>query len=248
MAAESGIGNAFYVAGYDLSSELQVWESGGGPATLDSTTVRKGGNARIGGLKSGSMSGTSLFDATGATHLSLSLLPTTDVLQTRCHRETLGAPCHSMWSKQIGYDPTRAANAELMFKVEDQSTESIVDHGLLMTAGKRVDTAATNGGAVDFGAAGTFGWQQYLHVFAFTGTDCTISLESSSDNGVGDAWAAVAGSAFTAITTAPGYQKIYSGRTAAVERYLRVKTATTGGFTSITFAVQLTVNEVRVDI
>lgn len=246
--ADSGLANALYIGGYDLTSQAQAWNSSGPQATLDKTTINLKANARMGGKKSATIQVTSLFDATGATHVHESTLPTTDELFSLPHDTVLGSPVQTCLFKQIGYDPTRAEDGALTMKVDGQSTESVLDWGLLLTAGKRTDAGATNGGSVDFGAAGAFGFQAYLHVFAFTGTDCTISLESSSDNGAGDAFAAVAGGAFTAVTTAPQTQKIYSGRTDAVERYLRVKTATTGGFASITFTVAVTVNPVRVDI
>lgn len=246
MAVESGLTNALYVAGYDLSSQAQSWNSSGPVATLDSTHLRQKANSRLLGTRTAMADVTSLFDPLGATHVLQAPLPTTDQLLTLPHDEVLGAASQSCVFKQIGYDPTRAAEGSLLFKVDGQGTESVLDWGVLATPGKRTDTGATNGGSVDFGAAGTNGFQAYAHVFAFTGTDCTISLQSSSDNGVGDAFSTVTGGSFTAVTTAPQWQKIYSARTQATERYWRVITSTSGGFTSITFAVQLTVNTAEV--
>jgi hypothetical protein len=119
-----------------------------------------------------------------------------------------------------------------------------VGHGLALTTGKRTDTAATNGTGVDFGdpspAAFSYGLQAYLHVFAFTGTNATIKLQQSSDNGAGDAWSDVVGGAFASVTSGPQAQRIETARDLAVERYLRV--VTTGTFTSLQFAVATTVN------
>jgi hypothetical protein len=47
------------------------------------------------------------------------------------------------------------------------------------------------------GAATTFGVSAYLQVTAFTGTDATITLHSSSDDGATDAYSAITGGAFT---------------------------------------------------
>lgn len=140
-------------------------------------------------------------------------------------------------AKQVNYDPTRAADGSLTIQVQAQSTDYGLQWGKQLTAGKRTDTAATNGTGVDFGAAWTNGLQAFLHVFSFTGTSVTVKLQESSDNGAGDAWADVTGGGFTAATgrTAQRIAKTGSG-----ERYLRV--VTTGTFSSAVFAVTVVVN------
>lgn len=86
-----------------------------------------------------------------------------------------------------------------------------------------------------------FGAQIYLHVFAFTGTDITIKVQDSAD---GATYADLASGAFTAVTTAPGWQRIATSNAATVRRYLRVATTTSGGFTSCQFAVSLVRNQI----
>src|SRR5262245_51542877 len=151
----------------------------------DVTNIRQLAHDRLGLLPDGAISYQSILDPDpGLSHAYLSTLPTTDSLITLCHRETLGAVHWSMYNKQINYDPTRPNDASLLFKVDGQSSKGTFwDSGLLLTAGKRTDTSATNGASVDFGQANLFGLQAYLHVFAFTGTNCTITIQSSSDNG-----------------------------------------------------------------
>jgi hypothetical protein len=97
---------------------------------------------------------------------------------------------------------------------------------------------------MDNGAATAFGLQAYLHVTAFTGTNATFAIQSSSDNGAGDAWAAVTGATFTA-NTGVGWERIQTARDASIERYLRV--AATGTFSSVTFAVVVVRNAVTVN-
>lgn len=88
-----------------------------------------------------------------------------------------------------------------------------------------------------------YGLQAYLQVTAFTGTDVTIKLQESADNGVNDAWADVTGGAFASVTTAPQTQRIATSSSLTVERYLRAVTTTTGGFTSLSFSVMVNRNE-----
>ena len=77
-----------------------------------------------------------------------------------------------------------------------------------------------------------------------TGTNATFTIQSSSDDGAGDAFAAVTGGAFTQVTGV-GWERIQTARALAIERYLRV--AVTGTFTSVTFAVIVVRNPVTVN-
>lgn len=85
-----------------------------------------------------------------------------------------------------------------------------------------------------------FGWQAFLHVAAFTGTDVTVKLQDSADNAT---FADVGSGAFAQITSGtPQAQRIAVGGTAVLRRYVRASTVTTGGFSSVTFLVQVTQN------
>lgn len=86
----------------------------------------------------------------------------------------------------------------------------------------------------------SFGFQAWLHVTAFTGTDVTVKLQDSADNVT---FADVTSGAFAQITsTTPGAQRIAVGGTATLRRYVRATTVTTGGFTSVSFVAQVTQN------
>jgi hypothetical protein len=247
VSKESGLGNALYVGGFDLSGETKTWDVSGGPAMIDQTTIRLSAMARIGGLLSGKVSYTTVFDPLAATHLHLSTLPRASEVLMLAWRETLGAPVACCQTKQIGYDPTRAESGDVTFKVEAESDTTGVDWAVLATPGLRTDVAATNGASIDHGSvpAGSWGLQAYLNLTAFTGTNITIKLQGSSDDGAGDAFADIAGGSFGAFT-AVGSAKLATSRTLAVERYLRV--ATTGTFTSATFAVGVSINDTAVTV
>lgn len=248
MAKQSGLGDALFISGYDLSGDIQaVGNVGGGPAPLDFTSITKSAYERKGGRLDGRMQVTSFFNpgpAADAAHKVLSTLPRTDVTAMYCRGTGLGAPSANLVAKQIGYDGTRGDDGAFTFAVEAQSNTYTLEWGRLLTAGKRTDTTAGNGASVDFGTGPTsFGLQAYLHVFAFTGTSVTVKVQSSSDNGMGDAWADVTGGSFAAATGV-GAQRIQTARNATIERYLRV--VTTGTFTNAIFAVSVIRNDVAV--
>lgn len=244
MAKESGLGDAFYVAGYDLSGDIGAIGrvAGGLTGTQDVTGINKLAFERVGLLRDGGMDWTSFLNpGEGQAHERLSSLPTADQIVTYCRGTTLGNPAASMVAKQINYDPNRGADGSITLAVQAVPNGYGLEWGRLLTAGKRSDTEATNGDSVDFGAAGTHGLQAWLHVFSFTGTSCTVKLQQSSDDGGTDAFADLSGGGFTAATGVTSQRITVSGN---VERYLRV--ATTGTFSECTFAVMVTVNETAV--
>lgn len=248
MAKETGIGNACYVAGHDVSGETQTWQLSGAKNMQNATTIRQPAFDRLGLFSDGSYSYETLLDTDeDHAHEYLSTLPTTDELVSILHRETIGAVHWTSFHKQINYDGTRAQDGSLLFKTDGQSSKGTFwDIGNLLTAGKRTDTAATNGASWDGGTAKNFGLQAYLHVFDHSGDPATVKLQSSSDNGAGDAFADVTGGGFAAVSTAGYGERIVTARDAAIERYLRV--VTTGTFTSITFAVAVVVNDTEVRV
>jgi hypothetical protein len=249
VAKESGLGDNAYVGGYDLSTNVMaLGRIGGGPQVLDATDITMSGNARMGGLRDGAIEFTAFFDdESGMAHPVLSALPTADALVTYCRGTTLGNPAACCIGKQIGYDGNLGNDGSLPLSVSVQSNGYGVEWGRLATAGKRTDTGATNGSSIDQGTGSTnFGLQAYLQVLSFTGTDVTITIEESSDDGAGDAFAAVTGGAFTQVTSAPTTERIYTARDLTVERYLRVATSTSGGFSEITFAVVIVRNDTTV--
>lgn len=239
----NGLGDNFYVGGHDLSGDIQaLGKISGGPALIDVTDITQSAHSRLGGLRDGAIDFTSYFDPTNA-HPVLSALPTADTLLTYARGTTLGNPGACLNAKQINYDPTRTNSGELTVAVQAQANSYGLEWGTQLTAGLRTDTAATNGASVNFSAATSFGFQAYLQVTAFTGTDVTISLQDSADN---TTFTALAGGGFTQITAANKTQRIAVGGTATVRQYVRAVTSTSGGFTSVTFNVVLVKNKVAV--
>jgi hypothetical protein len=246
MAKQSGLGDALYIAGFDASGDIQqLGRIGGGPALLNFTGINKSAYERKGGLRDGAFEMTTFFNSdtvTPATHQKLSALPRTDVILTYGRGTTLGDPAASLVGKQANYDPNRGDDGMLTFGVSAQANGYGIEWGRQLTAGMRTDTAATNGTGIDTTASANFGGQAYLQVAAFTGTDVTVKIQDSADN---VSFSDVAGLAFTQITgAAPLAERIAVANTTTIRRYVRAATVTTGGFTSLTFAVNFIKNEI----
>lgn len=248
MAKQGGLGDNLYVGGNDLSGDINsIRRAGGGPAPIGVTGIDKLAAERIGGRLDGGIEWVSYFnDATVRAHPVQSRLPTTDTHVMYCRGTVLGSPAACLVAKQANYDGTRGDSGEFTFAVSTLGNAFPLEWGRQLTASPRTDTAATNGTSVDFLAAHSFGLQAYLQVFSFVGTDATIRIQESSDNGAGDAFANVTGGAFTQVTAGPTFERIATASGLSVERYLRVITSTSAGFTSLRFAVAVVVNETAV--
>lgn len=244
MAKQSGLGQRLFVGGVDVSGDTGSFTIGAPLKTIDVTDITQSAHGRLGGERDAVTSIVSYFDpAVGASHATWSALPTTDVpLMLLASAPVLGGPAYCMIAKQIGYDPTRATDGSFTFKVDAQANGFGAEWGLQLTAGIRTDTAATAGTSIDTLASAAFGLQAYLQVFGFTGTDATVKLQDSADN---SSFADITGAAFTQITAStPQGQRIALANNATVRRYIRATTITTGGFTSLPFAVAVVKNPI----
>lgn len=311
MAKQTGLGDNFYLSGVDLSGDVNALGNvGGSVATLEATGIDKSAHERMTGQRDGGIDFATYFnDATGQEHATLKALPTTDVVGLYARGTTLGNAAAGLLAKQANYAWTRAADGALTGAVQLLGNGFACEWCQLLTAGKRTDTGAANGTAVDGGAqttaanitsgsaanptvvttaaphglvtgdsvtiAGTdqaalngnftvtvtgastftvavdlsggaasggtfvktstnFGLSAYLQNFAFSGTDVTVKLQHSPDNST---FADITGGGFTQITTAPTAERIQTAATAVIRRYVRAVTVTSGGVTSVTFAV-----------
>lgn len=246
---QSGLGDNCYVAGYNLSGDIGALNSiRGGPSPLVVTGIDRSAHERIGGKRDGAIEYMAFFNpSAGQAHARLSTLPRTDQNMTYCRGTTIGNPSAILVGKQVNYDPNRGEDGSLTFTVQALSNGFGIQWGKQLTAGRRTDTGAANGTGVDFGTGSTsFGAVFMLHVFSFTGTDATVKIQESSDNGAGDPFADVTGGGFTQITAGPTTERIQTSLSQTVERYLRVVTVTTGGFASLVFAVTAVRHETAV--
>jgi len=234
VAKQGGLGDNLYVAGYNASGDVgQLSSIHGGPKPLDVTGIDKSASERIGGQRDGDIQFQVFFNPTvGLTHDKFAALPTADVIATYCRGTTLGNPAACCVAKQINYDGKRANDGAFTFDISVLANGFGLEWGLQLTAGQRTDGSATNGTAVDQVTVSTaFGWQAYLHVFAFTGTSVTVKVQDSADN---SAYTDLAGAGFTAATGVTS-QRLAGGATDTVRRYVRA--VTTGTFSNAIFSV-----------
>lgn len=242
MTKTSGLGDNFYIGGYDLSGDISSLDQiSGGPATLDVTPINAYANVRIGGLRSGDLQFTSFFDAAaGAEHVAMSSLPRTDVIATYARGAVVGNPAACILGRQINYDPTRDNTGNLTLKVEVQSDAYSMEWGTQLTAGLRTDTTATTGTFFDNSQAYTFGGQAYFQLTSFTGTSVTIDVQTATTSGGSYATTGMTSAALTAI----GSSRVAVTSAATISRY--VKVITTGTFTNAVFSVVVVFNPVAV--
>lgn len=235
MAKSSGLGGALWVDEFILSNDIQQVSTAGGPAALDVTGIDKSAFERIGGLRDGTLDLTAFFNTTaGQAHPVLSPLPLTDtVVSYAVTASAVGDAAVSLIAKQINYDGSRAADGMFTFPFQAASSQLGLVWGKLGTAGV-IDVATTgNQARIANGAASTDGLRAFIHVTEFTGTDATVVVQESSDNGSGDAYTAVA--SFTSIT---GVGSEAISVTGAVEEDLRVS-VTVDNFTTMSFVVNV---------
>jgi hypothetical protein len=245
MAKRSGLGMRMYVDGVRISGDVGAIDNlSGGPALLESPCIENEAMVRLTSHRQGGITFASYFnDATGAVFPTLKALPTTD----RAAMATLGAHAYAIVGKQLNFDHTRGEDGSLIANTEVQSNGFGAEWGDILTGTatnpERTDTAATNGTGVDRwdGVAGSslFGAQMYVQLIAFTGTSVTIKVQSSTDNGAGDAFADVTGLTTSAMA-AIGAERAATAAGATIERYLRV--VTTGTFSEAVFVVSVVRN------
>ena len=238
MASQSGLGMLAVLDQYHLSADIGSLEISSEIALLDVTGIDKHAYMRISGLNDAKMSFEGFFDSSaGQLHPVLASLPTANVLCTVAYGQTLGYVSSSISAKQVDYSLSRGTDGSLALTTELQGSGHVLDHGNLLTTGIQTFAGVGNGGGLDAGAASTSGLQAYLHVTAFTGTDMTVTLQESSDDGSGDPYANITGGGFTTATDVTSERIAVTGH---LEQWLRI--AVTGTFTTANLIVAVSRN------
>jgi hypothetical protein len=241
MTKTSGIADAFYVGGADISGDVNALSkiSGGTASQQDTTDITQLGVSRLGLERDGGIDFAVFFDPANA-HVELATLPTTDTVGTYFRGTAQGNPAASMVCKQANYDWTRGSDGSLTGAVSLQPNGFGLEWGVQLTPGHRVDGAAVAASAAnsyDTGGSLSFGGQMYVQLFAFTGTSVTISLWDSADN---ITFAAVASMTTTALTTGSQAVRVGISNVSTIRRYVAI--ATVGTFSNADFAVHLSKN------
>jgi len=233
MAKTTGLSQQFFYAGYDLSGDVGSIESAEAThETVDVTGINVASVERLSTRTGGRLSYTHFFnDATAAAHAAHSGLPTADVAALWAVGTSLGDSAYAITAKQASHAYSRGTDMSFVGTTTLESQGFPLEDVVMLTAGLRTDTSATNGTSVDNGAATSNGIVGHLQFIDITGSNCTVTIQESSDDGSGDAFAAIV--AFTQVTADNKFER--KTATGAVERYLRVISA--GTFSSAKFVV-----------
>lgn len=246
MAKQAGLGDALFVAGYDLSGDVGAVQAiNASLALLDVTAIDKSARERIGGLRDGEITFNNFFndDDSAGSEGSFEVLNalrsgSNAVHVIYCRSEARGKPAAGLIAKQVDYNLNRGADGSLLGTVQTLGAAGYgLEWGIQLTAGKANATGASQTTGVDIGATASLGLVAYLMIFDFDGTDVTFTLQESSDNGGSDAYAGVTGGAFTQVVAGHTCERIATATNQAIEEYLRVALTTSGGFSSVDYAV-----------
>lgn len=155
MGKQSGLGQALYFNGVDISNLVGALSSvHGGPALFEATGLDKYAFERIGGLLDGAMDFAPWFDPAVA-HPLLSAMAGTDIhAMFVMEPGAIGARAACIVAKQTDYGLTRGADAAMSVAVPTVANGYGLEHCEMLTAGKRTDTSATSGTGYDGGTQG----------------------------------------------------------------------------------------------
>lgn len=243
MPKLSGIGQALYVGGRDVSGDIgSIGSISSSRAVQDVTGIDKYAMERLSLLADGELSFSAFLNAaTDQAHDAFKALPDADTQMMYFMSTTLGAPVGALQAKRIDYAPTRGNDGSITIAINGMSNGDAIEWCRSLTAGKRTDTGGTvasSGTSIDLnGIGGTtldFGAVAYLQVFSFTGTDATVDLQDSADN---SSFATITSMSFAQVTGAIVTERVESPLTGTIRRHISVATTTSGGFTSLIFAV-----------
>jgi len=235
MAKKSGLGQEFYIHGYDLSGDVGSLDGVGAPrGTLDITAINKSAVERLNGRSDATLSFNTWFnDATEQEHAALKGLPTTDRVVLWAMGGSTGDAACAFPAKQLDYDGSRGTDGSLAFTVNCVADGVAADWCELLTDGQVTHGSAGSNTSRDDGAATSAGLVAYLEIVDADSGTPTVTIQQSSDNGSSDAWATVLSFSAVGYASAPTAERVtVSG---AVERYLRV--TTTGTFSNADFIV-----------
>jgi hypothetical protein len=240
MAKQSGIGSALWWGSVDLSGDVGAVNSlETMRGVLDVTGIDKGAPERILGIRDGSLGFTAFWNiAVGQAHPTLSALPRTDVLCTvgiGAASGAVGQPAASLMAKQTTYAEARGADGSLAVTVNASANGYPLEWGELLTTGKQTfASGSVNGASIDGLAATSFGAAAYLHVFSLGSGNPTVTITDSANNST---FATLSPTALVFTPTVAGVERLQTGVTATIRRYLRVEV--TGTYTNLVCALSI---------
>ena len=231
MAKQTGLADAFYIGGYDLSGDVTSVDTvSTRKATIDTPVIEKAAMVRLPGMGDGEISFTTWFDdATDLEHDALSPLPTTDRAVLYCRGVAADSPAAMIVAKQINYDFTRGTDKALSASVQCLGNGTILEWGVLLQA-EATHSSATSSSSKDDSASTSNGLAAVLQIVSISSGTPTFKLMDSANN---SDWADLV--SFTAVADGnePASERV--SVTGTVNRYLRV--TSTGTFSNAKFII-----------
>lgn len=197
---------------------------------VNTTTFGNSDMVYLAGIGEGSLTLAGLFDASAsASHVTLNATvgAASGMVVTVGHGgTTIGNPVTMLQARNGSYNlngsTTDAVRLNATFDADGGVRGGVSLHALSAKTGAGDYASVDNTSSTAFGGAG------HLHVTAFTGTNCTIKIQHSTDDAV---WVDLI--SFTAVTGATQQRSTVAG---TVNRYLRAQISG-GTFSSVTFLV-----------
>lgn len=156
MAKVTGIGDNFYIGGYDLSGDVAALTAINMSVNLlDITDISQSAIQRAQGIRDGEISFNVWKDtATNQEVTALSTLPTTDRTCMYLNGEVLGNSAACLNGKQVNYIWAHGQDGSLAGTVQVLGSGSPVEWGQQLTVGNAVIASSGNGTGVDLGIMG----------------------------------------------------------------------------------------------
>lgn len=233
MAVQSGLTSNLYVAEYDLSTDIQAFQSETSRNLLSTSGIADGAERRILGRADGSVNWTGYWDTAAAQHHPvISALPTSDRIVSLFIGQTVGGPGGSLPAKVITYAPSFNTDGSLLVNVSAMANAKALEWGEMLTTGKQTFASGTvNGTSVNGGGATAFGLSAYLHVFSLGSGSPTVKLQDSAND---SSFSDITGGGFTTVSGATS-ERIQTATNGAVRQYVRVNVS--GTYTNLVAAV-----------
>jgi len=228
-----------FINEFDLTSYFNNMDLSREVDTPEVTAFGNDDRVYIAGLKGGTASLSGFWDNTVILGSDVVLRATLGVATARTvtigpEGTAIGDVLYLFSTHTTSYNITGAVDGVVEINADLQAT-AVMDAGFALHAlTAETSTGDTNSSAVDNAAASSNGGVGHLHVSALgTPTTLDVDVEESSDDAVGDPYAAIL--SFTQVTTALTSERKAVAAGTTVERYL--STAWTIVGTSYTFAV-----------
>jgi len=231
MAKQTGLGDAFYIGGYDLSGDITSVDTiSGKRATIDTPVLEKTGMVRLAGMADGEIGFTSWFDdGTDLEHTALKSLVKTDREVLYCRGTAANSPAAMLVAKQINYDFSRGQDKSLSATVQCLGNGTALEWGVLFAAAATQSSAGSTA-SKDDSASSANGLAAILQIVSINSGTPTFKIQDSPND---SDWTDLVSFSAVANGNEPASERV--SVTGTVNRYLRI--TSTGTFNNAKFIV-----------